>query len=91
MPKKPYEKKESYTDFNELITAVEFGGSDFIINGTVLEKISPTATNIELPDSVTEIADNAFYYCAEDIIIVFKGKNYNYANLNKLKEDVKGS
>lgn len=92
-------KGNTYTDFsNALYDAVkqnaierEFGGKDFIINGNVLEKVNPTATKIELPDSVIDIADKAFDDCNRDIIVAFKGKNYNYANLNKLKEAVKGS
>ena len=54
----------------------------------VLEKVNPTATKIELPDSVTGIADKAFDGCDKSIIITFKGKNYDLAHLDTLKEAV---
>ena len=90
--------KYTYSEFEELKTAVrqnaieiEFGGKDYIIEGSVLVKVNPNLEKGELPDSITDIADDAFDDCNGNIIITYKGKNYNYANIYKLKEDVKGS
>lgn len=68
----------------------EFGDRDYIITDNVLEKVNPYATKIEIPDSVVKIDDNAFKDCEKELIITFKGKNYNLSNLDKLKEAVKG-
>ena len=93
-------KGNTYTNKtnSDFVTAIEqnaieqeFGDKDFVINGGVLEKVRPDVTKIELPDSVTEISNNAFNNCDKNLIIVFKGKNYNLANLNKLKEAVSGN
>lgn len=46
-------------------------------------KIRPGASKIELPDTVTGAADD--FKCGSSVVIVYKGKNYNMANLDKLK------
>ena len=69
----------------------EFDGKDFIITDNVFEKVNPNATKIEIPDSVIKIDDNAFNNGNKDLIITYKGKNYNLANLDKLKADVNGN
>lgn len=68
----------------------EFGDRDYIITDNVLEKVNPYATKIEIPDSVVKIDDNAFKDCEKELIITFKGKNYNLSNLDKLKAAVNG-
>lgn len=72
-------------------TDIEFGDRDFIITDNVLNKVNPYATKIELPDNVIEIDDNAFKNCEKELIITYKGKNYNLSNVDKLKADIKGS
>lgn len=69
---------------------IEFGDRDFIIIDNVLEKVNPYAAKIEIPDNVIKIDDNAFKDCEDELIITYKGKNYNLANLNKLKDVVNG-
>ena len=93
---KTYENSDFNSEYKDAIkqNAIEkmFGDKDFIITDNVLMKVNPNATKIELPDSVTDIADDAFdskYH--ESIIITFKGKKYNLANLDKLREDVSGN
>lgn len=72
-------------------TDIEFGDRDFIITDNVLNKVNPYATKIELPDNVNTIEDNAFKNCEKELIITYKGKNYNLSNVDKLKADIKGS
>ncbi|MCM1553664.1 MAG: leucine-rich repeat domain-containing protein, partial [Butyrivibrio sp.] len=69
------------------ITA-EFGDEDCIITDNVLMKVNPNVTKLELPDTVTGIDDKAFDGCSQSIVISFKGKNYNYASIEKLKADM---
>lgn len=93
---KTYENCDFNKEYREAIrqNAIEkeFEGKEIIITDNILIKVNPNVTEIELPDSVTDIADDAFdskYH--KSIIITFKGKKYNLANLDKLKEDVKGN
>lgn len=92
---KTYENCSFNRDYKYAISQnaidIEFGGKDFIITDNVLMKINPNATKIELPDTVKGIDDKAAEGCDQSIIITFKGKNYNLANLDKLKADVSGS
>ncbi|MCM1187117.1 MAG: leucine-rich repeat domain-containing protein [Lachnoclostridium sp.] len=69
------------------ITA-EFGDEDCIITDNVLMKVNPNVTKLELPDTVKDIDDKAFDGCSHSIVISFKGKNYNYASIEKLKADM---
>lgn len=80
--------KELITIIQETAIAEEFGDNDFVITDNVLMKIKPGVTKIELPDTVKGIDANAFDGCNQSIIITFKGKNYNLANLDKLKADI---
>lgn len=89
----------SYPNLKQLVWAIEqnaideeFDGKDFIITDNVLIKIRPNTAKIELPDTVTGIGDNIFQNWEQealmDIIITFKGKNYDFPNLDKLKADI---
>ncbi len=83
-----------YDDAEELINTIrekEFDGKDYIVTDNVLMKVRPNITKVELPDTVKSIDDKAFEDCNKSIIITFKGKNYNLANLDRLKAAVSGS
>lgn len=86
---------KGYDDYKKLRETIaqnalteEFGDKDFIITDNVLMKVKPVVTKLELPDTVKGIDDKAFDGCDQSIIITFKGKNYNFANLDKLKADI---
>lgn len=87
-----YKVKDGYDELTAAIkqSAIdeEFGDKDFVITDNVLMKIKPGVTKIELPDTVKRIGDKAFENCDRSIIIIFKGKNYNLANLDKLKATI---
>ncbi|MDE7230859.1 MAG: leucine-rich repeat domain-containing protein [Oscillospiraceae bacterium] len=80
--------REFWDDVKQNAIMMEFEGKDFIITDNILMKINPNATKIELPDSVAGIDDNVAERCKNDVIITFKGKNYNIKNLDKLKADI---
>lgn len=63
--------------------AITFGDKGFLVQDNVLMKIRPGVSKIELPDTVTGVADD--FKCGSSVVIVYKGKNYNMANLDKLK------
>ncbi len=87
-----YKGSSGYNELRKAIQqnaiAEEFGDNDFVITDNVLMKVKPGVTKIELPDTVKGIDAKAFDGCDQSIIISFKGKNYNLANLDKLKEAV---
>lgn len=87
-----YKGRDGYEELRETIAqnalTEEFGDKDFIITDNVLMKVKPVVTKLELPDTVKGIDDKAFDGCDQSIIITFKGKNYNIANLEKLKADM---
>lgn len=87
-----YRGLDGYKELRETIAqnalTEEFGDKDFIITDNVLMKVKPVVTKLELPDTVKGIDDKAFDGCDQSIIITFKGKNYNFANLEKLKTDI---
>lgn len=87
-----YKGRDDYKKLCETIAqnaiSEEFGDKDFIITDNVLMKVKPVLTKLELPDTIKGIDDKAFEGCDQSIIISFKGKNYNYANLDKLKAAV---
>lgn len=87
-----YKGLDGYKELRETIAqnalTEEFGDKDFIITDNVLMRVKPVVTKLELPDTVKGIDDKAFDGCDQSIIITFKGKNYNYANLDKLKADI---
>lgn len=58
------------------------------IIGNRLFAVDPNATEIEIPDYVTDIHDNAFNNCRSDLIIIYKGKKYDLSTLDKLKEAI---
>ena len=60
------------------------------IIGNRLFAVDPNATEIEIPDYVTDIYDNAFNNCRSDLIIIYKGKKYDLSTLDKLKEAIGG-
>lgn len=87
-----YKGRDGYEELRETIAqnaiAEEFGDKDFIITDNVLMKVNPIVTKLELPETVKGIDDKAFDGCNQSIIITFKGKNYNFANLEKLEADM---
>ncbi len=83
-------KGETY-NFEELYHAVNFADGDLLIVDNVVIKCYYKATRVDIPDTVTGIADDAFYYCynyGSDLIITYKGKNYNLYNLDELNEAI---
>lgn len=78
-------------EYKRLAMGVEFGDKDFIITDNVLIKANPIAKKIELPDTVKDISESAFKDADNEIIIVYRGKNYNLSNFDKLKAAVRGS
>ena len=87
-------KTYDHSHIGELFDIAMYSGTGMeggmIIENNTLVKVSENAVTIDIPDTVTEISDDAFYDCSKLETIRFKNKLYTQSDTKDLLAAVHG-